>query len=274
MLHKFCMKIKNDKELYQNFECPECVLMKCDPLHEVVRVLQTPYVVDNQKREFLIEDQLHKEIKSHDNIELEVRCIRLEEKNHEQTWPHSGELILNQYKYLDFKPLQQNSSLKKRKDEKFHTKDIKAGMNLVLLKFVPRSDPRNPRAEETYIAGIYLVRKLTPDELIKKVSKENRRSIEDCKVRIGQDFTSSDIEVDKLVYPLTCVLDMQLLKTPAKGAHCKHPNCFSLENFISVWAKNNQRKWNCPICKLKSYDIVVDTFWEKIIADAKKQGFA
>lgn len=270
VLHKYCMKLKTEKEDYPLFECPECVLSKCDPLHEVVRVLIPPYVVDSQRRDFMIDESVYKEIKNHESIGIEVRSIRLEDKSHEQTWPHSGELILNQYKYLEFKPLQQNSSLKKRKDEKFFSREVKCGINHFWLKYTPRSDPRNPRADETYIAAVYLIRKLSPEELIKKLISENKRSLEECKIRIKQDFESSTIDIDKLVYPLTCVLDMQLLKTPAKGAHCKHSNVFSLENFVAVWQKNNQRKWNCPICKLKSYDIIIDTFWEKILLEAKK----
>lgn len=233
------MKIKTEKEEYPLFECPECVLSRCDPLHEVLKVLIPPYITDSQRHDFMLDENTVKEIKSHETIGVEVRCIRLEEKSHEQTWPHSGELILNQYKYLEFKPLQQNSSLKKRKDEKFFSRDIRAGMNHFWLKFNPKSDPRNPRAEETYVVGVYLVRKLSNEDLIKKICTENRRNLDECKKRIIEDFENSPLDIDKIAYPLTCVLDMQPLKTPAKGLHCKHSNCFSLENFVSVWQKNS-----------------------------------
>lgn len=39
----------------------------------------------------------------------------------EPTWPDIGELTLNGRRVFEFKPLQCNSSLKKRKDEKFTT---------------------------------------------------------------------------------------------------------------------------------------------------------
>ena len=266
------MKLKSERETYPLFECPECVLSKCDPLHQVMRVLVPPYVVDNRKREFQIEESLSREIKQNGYLALEVRAIKLEDKSHEQCWPHNGELVLNQYKYLEFKPLQQNSSLKKRKDEKFVTSEVNPGVNSVWIKFVRGSDPRNPRADETYIAAVYLVRRLNCEELARKVKTENRRPIEECRKKISDDFDTSAVDIDKLVYPMTCVFDMQPLKTPAKGAHCKHPNCFSLENFVNVWQKNNQRKWNCPICKLKSYDIIIDTYFEKIMEDLKKSG--
>jgi hypothetical protein len=238
----------------------------------VAKILVAPYVVDNRKKEFLIDEATFREFKSNPSYALEARCIRLEDKSHEQCWPHNGELILNQFKYLEFKPLQQNSSLKKRKDEKFVSTEINCGTNAFWLKFVRNSDPRNPRAEETYVAAVFLVKRLTCDELVKKIRLENRRPVEECKRRIQDDFTSSGVDIDKLVYPLTCVFDMQPLKTPAKGTHCKHSNCFSLENYVNVWQKNNQRKWNCPICKLKSYDIIVDCYYEQIIDEVKRSG--
>jgi E3 SUMO-protein ligase PIAS1 len=54
---------------------------------------------------------------------VEVRCIKLDGKANaeEPTWPDIGELQLNGRKVFEFQPLQVNSSLKKRKDEKFTT---------------------------------------------------------------------------------------------------------------------------------------------------------
>ncbi len=47
VFHKFCMKIKTEKEEYPLFECPECVLSRSDPLHEVLKVLIPPYITDS-----------------------------------------------------------------------------------------------------------------------------------------------------------------------------------------------------------------------------------
>lgn len=43
---------------------------------------------------------------------------------YEITWPDIGELIVNNMRVLEFKPLVLNSSLKKRKDEKYFTNDL------------------------------------------------------------------------------------------------------------------------------------------------------
>ena len=268
VLHKACMKIAPEDDEYPFFECPDCVLFKCDPLHEVIKILVQPFVVDNQPREFKIDEMIFREIKINEMLGVEFRVIRLEEKSHEHCWPHQGELEINQAKHMEFKPLQQNSALKKRKDERLFTSDVNSGSNYIQLKYTQGSDPRNSALEETYIAAVYLVKKLTCEELLKRIKNDNRRSIEDCKKSITEGFVDSMIDIDRVVCPLTCVYDIQPLKTPAKGAHCKHPSCFSLENYINLWQKNGQRKWTCPICKAKAYDIIVDSYFEQIVEEA------
>ena len=58
------------------------------------------------------------------NVSLEIRSIRLDPKYlYETTWVDYGELAINKAKVMDFKPLNSNSSLKKRKDEKFTTRE-------------------------------------------------------------------------------------------------------------------------------------------------------
>ncbi len=54
---------------------------------------------------------------------VEIRCIRLDGKqgSEEPTWPDIGDIAINGKRMIEFKPLQNNSSLKKRKDEKFTT---------------------------------------------------------------------------------------------------------------------------------------------------------
>jgi len=181
VFHKVCFGVGAEPDDYPLFECPDCVLLKSDPLHEVLKTLVAPFRVDNQAREFRIDDMISREIKTNDTIGVEVRMIRLENRSHEHCWPHQGALEMNNTKMIEFKPLQHNSSLKKRKDERFFSNDVIAGANTVKLTYVKGSDTRNPDMQETYFAGVYLVRKLTCEELLQKIKNENRRSVEDCK---------------------------------------------------------------------------------------------
>jgi len=59
---------------------------------------------------------------------VEVRCIRIDGKYgaEEPTWPDVGDVWINEKRVLEFRPLQNNSSLKKRKDEKLTTREFKS----------------------------------------------------------------------------------------------------------------------------------------------------
>ena len=266
--HYQCVKIKAGSDETRVYECFDCVLKNFDPLHEVIETLKFPSKLDNSKLDFLIEHNMCKAMELNQNIGMEIRCLRLEEKVIEQTWPHQGELYIDNRRELEFKPLQANSSLKKRKDEKLFTRNVREGINSVLIKYHPHGNHRDKNATETYVAGVYLVKKLPPEELVQKITQNNKRSAAECKRRVTEQFKSDGLEIDKLSYSLTCVLDMQPLKTPAKGIFCKHVNCFSLENHISVTYRNNQRKWLCPICRTKAHELIVDAYFQEILQEA------
>ncbi len=71
---------------------------------------------------FHADKEFHRKLLDSPNVVIEIRCVRLEgmKNSHEVTWPDFGELWINNSKVFDFKPLQINSALKKRKDEKFY----------------------------------------------------------------------------------------------------------------------------------------------------------
>lgn len=62
-----------------------------------------------------------------------------------------------------------------------------------------------------------------------------------------------------------------MINTPAKGKWCTHLQCFSLENFIIFADSAVPRKWKCPICRLKCYDIIVDEYMLNIINECKSK---
>ena len=66
-----------------------------------------------------------------------MRSIRIDGKTlYETTWPDLGEISVNDKKFTDLKPLQTNSSLKKRKDDKIFIDGhlIKEGINKITIR--------------------------------------------------------------------------------------------------------------------------------------------
>ncbi|KAL4448707.1 hypothetical protein ABPG74_012796 [Tetrahymena malaccensis] len=294
-LHLSCMRISpKDEESITQFECPSCILKKYDPLHHVEQTLIDCCAImgiPNKQLDFVLTPENYAKIKDHNEYSLEIRCIRIDgTKNiYETTWPDFGNLKMNNEVILDLKPLQNNSSLKKRKDEK-HTfkgaKNLKEGVNhLTISEFTCNIiEKQQLRITENalHCISVFIIRRLTVDQLVANIRRENTRPADECKQQIQDYFNrqnkkssheedDDEICIDSLSVPLTCSLDMKLIQTPAKGRFCKHFQCFSLENFIITTETVNPRKWKCNICKAKCYDIIVDEYILKIIQEINEK---
>uniref|UniRef100_A0A1D1ZEU8 Zinc finger MIZ domain-containing protein 2 n=2 Tax=Anthurium amnicola TaxID=1678845 RepID=A0A1D1ZEU8_9ARAE len=69
---------------------------------------------------------------------------------------------------------------------------------------------------------------------------------------------------------LNCPISFRRIKTPVKGHHCKHHQCFDYENFMAM----NSRKpsWRCPHCNqpVSCVDIRMDQNMVKILAETRE----
>lgn len=74
---------------------------------------------------------------------------------------------------------------------------------------------------------------------------------------------SGDIEIEKISISLKCQYFGGKMKLPARSKLCNtHFQPFDLMNFInsSIYAKSSTRKWKCPICDKRAYDLVIDKY--------------
>lgn len=279
--HAVCLSIPNEniKNEETSFECPICILMKNDPLLENIRVLMMPTIIiqanDCLQQRLIIDDETFDLIKKQPNIGLLVKSVKLEAKfMNDQSWPDYGDLFLNNKRMLDFKPLQSNSSLKKRKDVPLFISDgIYSGINI--LKITTNRPPYHVlvtaryNEKASFMVAAFLVKRLTSQELIEKIQKNNVRSIEECKQQIFNSLNKcekDEISLDKVAVNLLDTFDLLPIKTPAKTRFCSHIQCFSLENLInSMEFTTSPRRWKCPICKIKAWDLIIDGYqWEII----------
>ena len=274
VFHAGCLNFATEltKKEREMFECPYCVLEKNDPLLENIRII-LPTVLMNgaiQQRLTLDEETLNL-INKEPSVGLVIKSVKLEGKVlYDQAWPDSGELFLNNKRVLEFKPLQNNSALKKRKDEKFFTREgIHSGINILKINFIRpayhllSSVRYNENA--VYMIIVILVRRLKADELIRKIQAANVRSVDDCREQIQRSLNNPEEEVsmDKVSVNLLDPFDLQTLRTPTRTRFCNHLQCFSLENLVTSMEFTVPRRWRCPICKLKAWDLIVDGYqWE------------
>jgi hypothetical protein len=60
-----------------------------------------------------------------------------------------------------------------------------------------------------------------------------------------------------------CTLSSNRIEVPARGKRCHHFRCFDLLTLIKLNYSN--RRWECPLCKEHTYELMVDPKLKSII---------
>eukprot|EP01017_Pseudomicrothorax_dubius_P017692 TRINITY_DN19873_c0_g1_i1.p1 TRINITY_DN19873_c0_g1~~TRINITY_DN19873_c0_g1_i1.p1 ORF type:complete len:643 (-),score=137.97 TRINITY_DN19873_c0_g1_i1:101-2029(-) len=260
------------------FDCPQCTITRNDPLRQMKSVLMTMAIPRTSGVEAIIHlrPDEHKLLTDPDTS-VEIRSILVDGVHHEQTWPDHFELLINNQVVLRQKPIDSISSLKKRKDDSLviHGTDFR-GCGYFFMQLVPKGIPENWYELKKwtksgfFFLGVLITKKLRADELVRTISKDSQLSIEDSKALFRKLMNPTDsVALPRVRLSLQCTLDKKMLKTPARGVFCRHFECFSLENFIALEEIGRSKLWKCPICKQKSYNLLVDQFFQEILSKSE-----
>ena len=79
--------------------------------------------------------------------------------------------------------------------------------------------------------------------------------------------------IEKLSVSLKCQFYSNRIKIPVRSKLCStHYQPFDLANFVnsSIHAKNSTKKWKCPICDKRAYDVIVDRYILELMDKDKK----
>jgi hypothetical protein len=112
--------------------------------------------------------------------------------------------------------------------------------------------------DEQYVMCVAVCSYQTPETLYDKVLSEwaDRLSEEDAmsyalEMANQQTVVLDDVDHDELnsfIFTLSCPLSMQIIKTPVRGKHCTHWQCFDLRNFLEANQSVTGIRWHCPVC--------------------------
>ena len=274
IMHKSCMPWRISD--FGQFECTACTILTNDPLNEVLEVLLEPSVLENCfTYRFKLKIDEFEKLNSNDNLDIEVRCIKMDGQHFfEQSWPDRAEIKVNELKVKDVSPLLQNSSLKKRKDEKLVITNPKMGTNTICFNYENVKDGKNSKVDRDpmYIFTVVLIQKLTVTELSENIIQNKTISISSSKSQIRTRFQSSrDVKISEMKADLDCKISFTMpMVHPAKGENCTHLNCFSLNYFLKSMKSNAARNWACPLCRKPCYKLVVDSYMELVSKEAGK----
>lgn len=82
------------------------------------------------------------------------------------------------------------------------------------------------------------------------------------------DPDDDDLEAGPARLPLTCPLMHTRLRTPARGAACRHLECFDLEAYVELAHATSHPRWQCPLCTkpARPHQLRVDSWLANVLA--------
>ncbi|CAD8146691.1 unnamed protein product [Paramecium octaurelia] len=251
--------------------CTQCLLVSINPFQKIITKLAFAEYRSSGKENaktchsFTIENSF--------DCNLEIRCVSLNKQGlYDLTFPMSCTLLINGIPIKEIRPLQEKSSLKKRRDSSIflNVKDILKQNNFSkkfvfsIIEHLPEQTYRKDTIGAIYSFGLFLVE---PLNVIKTIEKFKSLDIQP---KIKSDQGKKEILVAKTIISLYCQFTLELIQIPAKGEFCQHEQCFCLRSFLEMMIKVEHKKWICPICKKVCFHLIIDKYQLFIIERIKQ----
>lgn len=117
-----------------------------------------------------------------------------------------------------------------------------------------------------YIAGVFVIQKLTWYELLLELKKRPACPIEKT-VKLTKNILKSDADLgaDSIFVSIKDPLGTMRMELPVRGQDCTHLQCFDAVHFLRLNAK--KQTWTCPLCKkeVQFENIEIDELFLKIL---------
>lgn len=243
------------------YACITCQIKMMNPKDEVLEFLVRPGLVssDPLRPKVLIFDvskNIQNEVFSSKNkCEIQVRCLKVDCPGYCISWPKQGQLIINQKTIQEFRETSNHGT--KRKNTAL---DISAVLNYGPneISLIKRNDASQ------YCLAVVKVYKNSNDKIYEKMCLNTLSNQESINIIKSRFLNENEVKSSSIIVNLLCPYTKLLIHTPARGKDCTHINCFDLRTYIERQEYENYY-WKCPICKLPSYFVVVDKYFEEIL---------
>ncbi|MCJ1409067.1 hypothetical protein MMC19_003144 [Ptychographa xylographoides] len=159
------------------------------------------------------------------------------------------------------------------------TNMIKEGTNSLHMAIL-RTDQAT-KAESLYAFGVEII-----EVANLKTVKGMARHIDETKMQQRLDQQVSNQNSDVVVLTRDISIDVvdpfssSLIKTPARGASCRHYECFDLDNFLQTRHGNlkgppcRPERFRCPICNgdARPQSLVIDEWFVRVLEELRRLG--
>ncbi|XP_020322025.1 E3 SUMO-protein ligase PIAS4b isoform X2 [Oncorhynchus kisutch] len=105
------------------------------------------------------------------------------------------------------------------------------------------------RCSKRYSVAVYLVKVLSPSDLLSQLKSQSVESLTFCRQRIQEKLRfdpECEVTTTGLQVSLICPLGKMRLSVPCRGRKCSHLQCFDGTFYLQM---NEKRPtWTCPVC--------------------------
>ncbi|XP_065582150.1 E3 SUMO-protein ligase PIAS3-like isoform X2 [Artemia franciscana] len=120
----------------------------------------------------------------------------------------------------------------------------------------------------SFVFSIYLVRKLTSQDLLGRLQKKGIRPMEFTKGMIKnklKEDEDSEIAMTSLRVSVNCPLGKLRIRYPCRSSACTHLQCFDASLFLQMNEKKST--WMCPVCDKKIHynDLAIDGYFVEVL---------
>lgn len=129
--------------------------------------------------------------------------------------------------------------------------------------------PKRNNRKGTFQICFFIVKQITPDEIFSRVIDDYSK-----RQRVAPyDWNFYEIVPDRLSVSVLDPYTYELMDCPARGANCKHLQCFDLITFLTMTYETDFRQWKCPFCGNDSRELLIDKYQLFLLKDLKpKEG--
>jgi hypothetical protein len=277
--HKTCVK---DAIFMERYECPTCQIRKSDIFIKTLGQLAEPFVVKNEKRSFTKTFTFNHRItdfrtsKKENSKFIMIRSLKLGSTGYSMQWPYNTTISVNKEPLMKVEltqlyartrvdyPIVYVFDNQDAKDNNYHKFNAKYFRPTCILKdlneiTVVNNLDVNPDDKSHYVVFIELV------EVVKDISDLTKSIRVETDMEKLKAFYFPIEEIESFDVNLIDCYEEKLIKLPARGELCSHPDVFDLQTYLL--ASRTNKRFACPLCKKKTSDIYVDGFIQKLIEE-------
>ncbi|EAN32544.1 MIZ/SP-RING zinc finger family protein [Theileria parva strain Muguga] len=263
--HRECTKYSGNQE---DFECLLCKVHLLDPFNTVDNFLWYE-CIGNTTSYFVVDATNLRKWRSL-NKDIYMACIPLNKEVLQHEWPKTFQLkINNDMVHVVKEPTWEH----KRRDNPIKvTYAMRTGENLINITSTTYTE-----TEPLFLLVMFVCNQVTVQNIIDTLKMNHTVPYEEARDRI-YSILNAKIDDDEIVcmesthkMDLTCPVTLDKITIPTRGRYCRHIQCYDLFGYLKVMERTSafNMRWKCPECHLivKPFDLVIDTYVEKLITD-------